>query len=60
MKPLRDTVAGDRVVVMRRGIAESGTVARVKVDGTRVVKLDDYSAGDEALYVDVRPNPNGE
>ena len=56
MKPLRETVAGDRVVVVRRGIAESGTVTRVKKDGTRVVKLDDYSTLDEALYVDVRPS----
>ena len=55
MKRIAETAKGDRVVVMRRGIAESGTVVRVKKDGTRTVRLDDYSAIDEALLVDVRP-----
>jgi hypothetical protein len=55
MKRIIETVKGDRVVVMRRGIAESGTVTRVKKDGTRTIKLDDYSTVDEALFVDVRP-----
>ena len=56
MKKLCEAVKGDRVVVMRRGIAESGTVRLVKKDGTRVVELDDYSAVDEAKVVDVRPS----
>lgn len=56
MKKLKDTVKGDRVVVFRRGISESGTVWLVKKDGTRVVELDDYSAIDEAKMVDVRPS----
>lgn len=55
MKRLAETVKGDRVVVMRRGLAESGTVRLVKKDGTRVVELDDYSAVDEAKVIDVRP-----
>ena len=65
MKPMGETTKGDRVVIFRRGIAESGTVWLVKKDGTRVVKLDDYSVIDEAIMVDVRPStlcdvPKGE
>lgn len=55
MKRIAETVKGDRVVVMRRGIAEAGTVVRVKKDGTRTIRLDDYSPIDEAVMVDVRP-----
>jgi len=56
MKKLCETVRGDRVVVMHRGVAESGTVRLVREDGTRVVELDDYSSVNEAKVVDVRPS----
>lgn len=56
LKRLGETVKGDRTVVFRKGVAEAGTVWLVKKDGTRVVKLDDHSAVDEAVMVDVRPH----
>jgi len=55
MKPLGQTVKGDRVVVTYRGLAQSGVVWRVKKDGTRIVRLDDYCPVSEARMVDVMP-----
>lgn len=57
MKKLGETVKGDRVVVFRRGLPESGTVWLVKKDGTRVVKLDDYSPVKRRFPLPLLPDP---
>lgn len=54
MKALSETVKGDRVVFFNNGIPETGTVMRVKKDGTRTVKPDSPDVN-EGCYVDVRP-----
>ncbi len=55
MKPLAETIKGDRVVFFKRGVPESGTVMRVKKDGTRTIKPDCPDPINEYAWVDVRP-----